>query len=288
MAKTINIGYYFVALIDIVGQRDKLKQWGSLPSSEVKKQDTARILLETSEYVKDLRGQFDAFFNAIAKPTGLLKHLNPQQKAWAEQRKQTNTWRRGFSDSYIITVPCNYDSSWGIHALGISRSLFCICGLFIWALMMKKPFRGGVDVGLGTEISQQEVYGPVNVQVSELEKNAGYPCIVVGKGLLNHLYNLEQSCSNDPEGRDTKLIIQNCRGLLTTDHKGNTILDTMGDGVKSVSGVVSVEWINSAYEFILSQEEFFSKSDRRKEHDYYRDLRKYCESRLSLWGLSPI
>jgi len=96
MAKTINIGYYFVAFIDIVDQRDKLKQLVSLPSSAAENQDIARILLETSEYVKDLRGQFDTLFEAAARPTGLLDHLKPEQRAWVEQRKQTILWRRGF------------------------------------------------------------------------------------------------------------------------------------------------------------------------------------------------
>ena len=89
MAKTINIGYYFVAFIDIVGQRDKLKQLVSLPSNDAENQAVARILLETSEYVKDLRGQFDELFEAAAKPTGVLNHLNLDQRAWVEQRKQT-------------------------------------------------------------------------------------------------------------------------------------------------------------------------------------------------------
>ena len=56
MAKTINIGYYFVAFIDIVGQRDKLKQLVSLPSNAAENEDVARILLETSWFSAVLLG----------------------------------------------------------------------------------------------------------------------------------------------------------------------------------------------------------------------------------------
>jgi len=287
MSKTIYIGYYFVAFIDIVGQRDKLKQLEKLPRNDVEKQRVAHILNETSEYVKELRRQFDALFKAVAKPTGLLNHLSSDQRAWAEQRKQTILWRRGFSDSYFMTVPCWYESSGGAHSLAIYSSLFSICGLFIWALAKKKPFRGAVEVGLGTEISKEEVYGPVNVLVFELEKHAGYPRIIVGNGLLNHLHDLEQTCPDNLEGRHTKHCIQDCRKLITTDHTDTLILDPMGEGVKSVPGAVAPEMIEHAYKFVVSQEEFFSKSDK-KLHGYYSHLRKYCESRLAVWGLSPI
>ena len=286
MAKTIDVGYYFVAFIDIVGQRDRLKQWVKLPSNEGEKENVARILRDTSEYVKDLRVKFDEYFEAVAKRTGLLDHLTPEQRAWAEQRKKTILWRRGFSDSYFMTIPCWDEPSWGAHSLAIYYCLFGICGLFIWALAKKRPFRGALDVGLGTEISKEEVYGPVNVRVFELEKDAGYPRIIVGKGLLNHLDDLEQRCSDNLEGRHTKKSIQDCRNLITTDHTDTLILDPMGKGVKSVPGAVAPEMIEHAYKFVVSQEEFFSKSDK-KLHGYYSHLRKYCESRLALWNLHP-
>ncbi len=287
MAKTVNIGYYFVAFIDIVGQRERLKQWVNLPSNDDEKENVARILLDTSEYVKDFRGQFDTLFEAAAKPTGLLDHLKPEQRAWVEQRKKTILWRRGFSDSYFMTVPCWDESSWGAHSLTIYSSLFSICGLFIWALAKKRPFRGAVEVGLGTEISKEEVYGPVSVRVFELEKEAGYPRIIVGNGLLNHLDDLEKRCPDSLEGKHTKHSIQYCRNLITIDHTDTLILDPMGEGVKSVSGAVDPKMVKLAYEFVVTQEESFGHSDE-KLHVYYGNLRKYCESRLALWNLDSI
>jgi hypothetical protein len=44
MAKTVNIGYYFVVSIDIVGQRDRLKQWVKLPGNDEEKEDTVAFL----------------------------------------------------------------------------------------------------------------------------------------------------------------------------------------------------------------------------------------------------
>jgi len=142
-------------------------------------------------------------------------------------------------------------------------------------------------VGLGTEISKEEVYGPVNVRVSELEKDSGYPRIIVGNGLLNHLDDLEHRCSDNLEGRHTKQSIQDCRNLITTDHTDSVVLDPMGEGVKSVPEAVAPEMIEHAYKFVVNQEELFNKSDK-KLHGYYSYLRKYCESRLVLWNLRPV
>jgi hypothetical protein len=142
-------------------------------------------------------------------------------------------------------------------------------------------------VGLGTEISEEEVYGPINVRVSELERDAGYPRIVVGTGLLNHLDDLEERCLDNLEGKHTRHSIQDCRSLITTDHTDTRILDPMGKGVKSVSGAVEPRMVKLAYEFVVRQEELFSQSDE-KLHKYYSDLRKYCESRLALWNLDSI
>lgn len=287
MAKTIKVGYYFMAFIDIVGQRDRLKRWIKLPSNDDEKENVLRILRDTSEYVRDLRLQFDKFFEAATEPTGLLDHLTPEQLTWAEQRKKTILWRRGFSDSYFMTIPCWDKSSWGAHSLAIYSCLFGICGLFIWALAKKKPFRGALEVGLGTEISEEEVYGPVNVRVSELEKDAGYPRIMVGTGLLNHLDDLEKRCPDNLEGRHTKQCIQDCRNLITTDHTNTPILDTMGKGVRSVSGAIDPRMVKLAYEFVVSQEERFGHPSE-KLREYYSHLRKYCKSRLALWNIDSI
>ena len=287
MAKTISVGYYFVAFIDIVGQRDRLKQWVKLPSNDDENENVARILRDTSEYVRELRVKFDEYFEAVAEPTGLLDHLTPEQRAWAEQRKKTILWRRGFSDSYFMTIPCWDEPSWGAHSLAIYYCLFGICGLFIWALAEKRPFRGALEVGLGTEISKEEAYGPVNVRVFELEKRAEHPRIIVGIGLLDYLDDLEKRCPDNLEGKDTKDTIQKCRNLITTDHTDTPILDPMGKGVKSVSGAVDPRMVKLAYEFVVRQEELFVHSDQ-KLHEYYGHLRKYCESRLALWNLDSI
>ncbi len=289
MTETIDIGYYFVAFIDVVGQRDKLKQLLSLPRNDAEKKHIVSVLVDTSEYIKQLRKQFNDYFNAAAKPTGLLDRLTPEQRAWAEQRKQSIIWHRGFSDSYIMTVPCWYEARPGVHIGDIYSCLYGICALLVWALGMRKPFRGGVEIHLGTEVDKQEVYGPVTVRAYELESvEAKYPCVVVGEGLLNHLDDVQKRCLNDIDSKHTLVNINNCRKLITTDTAGKPILDFMGEGVRSLQEGITSQLVSIAYDFVVSQEKQLLEAGNDHLRGYYSQLRTYCESRLSLWGINPL
>lgn len=298
ISKIIPVGYYFVAFIDVVGQRDKLKQWTGLPKNSSENENIARTLLETSEYIKALRKQFNDYFEAASKPTGLLDQLNTQQRMWAELRNKHILWQHGFSDSYFIIVPCYYDWHdkylWGSHINTIYACLFSICGLFIWSLANKKPFRGAVEIGLGTEMGKEEVYGPVNVRVLELEKSAGYPRIIVGEGLQNHIKKLENNCPHNFVGKDTNSAIQNCRKLIIRDTTGKYMLDPFSDDIRSTltkSGSetlnVILDMIKAAYKFVLEQQQSYINLDN-KLYTYYTDLRKYIESKLHIWDINLI
>lgn len=287
MTENIEIRYYLVAFIDIVGQREKLNQLKEFPTNNDEINRVVDILIDTSEYVKQLRKQFNDYFNRKPKPSGLLNNLPPNQREWLEKRKQPNYWYRGISDSFIITVPCFDEVSFGKHVGDIYSCLYGLCMLFLWSLAMKNPFRGGVEVNLGTEVAEQEVYGPVTARAYELE-TCHYPCIFVGDGLLRHLDKVQASCTNNLVGRHTLININNCRGLITKDNTGTYILDPMGEGVKSVPTRITLKLIKEAYYFVVSQEKHFSLSGNDHLRNYYSQLRTYCESRLSLWSINSI
>lgn len=282
--------YYFVALIDIVGQRDKLNQLVKLSRNKAEKERIDILLSETSEYVKQLREQFNDFFRAASNPTGMLDTLAPAQREWAEQRKKSIIWRRGFSDSYVITIPCWYEARFGVHIGDICQCLHGLCALSLWSLVKEKPIRGGVDIHLGTVIDTQEVYGPVTARAYKLEaKEAKYPRIVVGEGLLSHLNEMKKLCPDNPDGRHTSINIDKCKEMITTDFDGKYILDFMGEGIKSLPDIQEFlsRMVHDAYRFVVKQEKQFRESGNTKLRVRYSRLRAYCESRLSLWGINP-
>lgn len=289
MSEIIKLRYYLVAFIDIVGQRKKLNQLKKFPTSDAEINNVVDILVDTSEYVKQLRTQFDDYFSTKPKPTGLLDRLPPNKQEWLEKRNQPNYWCRTISDSFIITVPCFDEVLFGKHIGDIYSCLYGISVLSLWALTNKKPCRGGIDIALGTKIDQKEVYGPVITRAYELEsKFAKHPRVVVGEGLLCHLDNIKKGCPNDNlDGRHTLLNIDNCKTLITKDTDGIHILDFMGEGIKSVQNEVISDLVHDAYDSVISMEKWLLQSGDDKLRGYYSKLREYCESRLSLWGIEP-
>ncbi len=283
MNDSIKVGYYLVAFIDIVGQRDILRKMTSLPRDKNEEQYFITILQQSSEYVKELRRQFAEYYKSTSSNSSRLKGLPPERKKWYKERRSSITWYRGISDSYIITVPCFGDHRYGVHLDAVFSCLYGLAVLFLWALVKEKPFRGGIEIDLGTEISQQEVYGPVLLKSYELE-NKHFPCIFVGEGLTGHLDRLKTNCPNNIDGRHTQINIDNCSKLITT-FKGNKMIDFMGEGVKSIPNAIVLPMIKDAYSYVLRAEEEFLKADNAHLKAYYEQLREYFEYRLPIWGL---
>lgn len=77
-------------------------------------------------------------------------------------------------------------------AIGVYGCFNACCMLHLLALSLKRPIRGGIDVGLGIDLTDDEVYGPVLERAHFLEsKVADYPRIVLGDDLTAYLDELE-------------------------------------------------------------------------------------------------
>ena len=73
-----------------------------------------------------------------------------------------------------------------------------ICCFYRWH--RRRHFGRGVEVGLGTELDNGEIYGPVLYKAYELERELPeYPRIVVGRELINYLTQLAQGHKQIPE-----------------------------------------------------------------------------------------
>jgi hypothetical protein len=75
--------------------------------------------------------------------------------------------------------------------------------------------RGGAEVGLGTDLFPDEVYGPVISAAYELEANvAEYPRTAVGPKLVQTLSYLEQYPQTTPAGRAVTNVAHGCKRFL--------------------------------------------------------------------------
>lgn len=153
---------YFVAVIDILGQKDALLSITDYPKTQSQKDNYRKILNDTAGYVVHLRNNFLDFFKKRNENTGRLARLNHEARLVANYLRGTNVRISSFSDTVVISVPLPKSSLNTLPMTSIHSALYALCGLLVISLAERKPFRCGVDIGPAVELptSSSEIYGP--------------------------------------------------------------------------------------------------------------------------------
>jgi len=283
------ISYYLIAFLDILGQSQEVLRLSRLPSNSEEEAHAAEILGSTAGHIKDIRQSFLGYFDARAKPTGILDKLPPEKREWANRMRRCEAEVRGLSDSIVITVPLSNEDDHSTSMNGIYATLFAICGIFVAALAERKPFRGGIDIGWGVRLTEQEVYGSALVRAVSLESSvAQYPRVVIGNSLWDYLTEVEKLVTDTVFAKWARKTAADCKMLVTEDCDGLRILDVIGAGARSVAGGIKPEWVGDAYKFVVDTDERLGKEGNMKLHTRYRWLRNYLESKLRLWSIQPV
>lgn len=68
---------------------------------------------------------------------------------------------RGISDSFIVTVCLADVELLPAPVNGVYRAYVAAASMWLLALSIGHPIRGGIDVGLAIDIDDDEIYGPV-------------------------------------------------------------------------------------------------------------------------------
>jgi hypothetical protein len=281
--------YYFIAFIDVLGQSQKLLNLTRLPITKEEQEKAALILHNTAGNIMSLRKGFLNFFKARNKSNGIFDSLSPDKRAIAEKIRRAEAIITSFSDTIVIAVPLSNEDDHCLSINSIDSALYGICGMFLVALAQQKPFRCGVDVGLGVRLTEREVYGPALVKAHSLENDVAlYPRIVIGDSLFEYLNVVQQLSSNTIEAKFAKKIAGDCKALITHDYDKLKILDVIGEGAQSIPGGIDKSLVEKAYRFIVQSHDTFTKSADIGLRARYGLLRSYFESRIDLWNIQSI
>lgn len=279
--KHLRLGYHLVAFLDVLGQRNRFKSL-RLPKTPEESTEVGEVLRQTAGFVIDLRRTFadqfqwfEAGLTRVRQATGASVHPKSM----------------GFSDSFVTSVPLQNPGGDLIAIISVFSSLAAAAIVMLTSLASKHPLRGGVDVGLATEISQDEIYGTALERAYLLEsRDAGYPRIVVGDELWNYLQvglaNFQRQTT--PDAKSIAAIIGKMMGLISIDGDGKRILDYLGPVILEIPGTDQKArelMVKPAYEFVLSEQERVNQNGDPKLMARYKAFRNYFESRLALWGL---
>lgn len=276
----LRLGYHLVAFLDVLGQREKFKAL-HLPGTPEQAAAVAEVLRQTAGFVLELRRGFEEHFTIFESAlTNLKRHTSePVRPKFV-----------GFSDSFVTSVPLRSDGNELVPIISVFSSLSAAATVMLTSLASKHPLRGGIDVGLATEIGPGEIYGTALEKAYLLEcKEAQYPRIVIGDELTGYL-NVALAnfqAQTTPEAKSIAAIIGRITELIATDFDGKRILDYLGPTILAHSrpGDEKRNVVKSIYEFVLAEQERISDGNTPELIARYQAFRRYVESRLPLWGL---
>lgn len=314
MPRDITLQKYFVCLIDILGQQDRLKSWAKMPENGQVTPEYLEALRKTAGTVIKLNIGFQNFFAKFIKKEFIHGEI------FSEEYKKDNTelynefirFREAeysqtvstqqFSDTLIFYAPLVMKSTHQFSLLS-PVAMICACAwTMLDALQAGIPFRGGLALNVGLYDPDCGFYGPALLDAYRLEsQEAEYPRIVISE----KIFELTESIlrENDmPSPHETKDYIErtilqseskNIYKYLFRDDDGKTCIDYMGREMRdSLSGMLPqetiTEFIKKGYMFACDEEERFKSQDNQKLYKRYSLLRSYMDSRLSLWGLGHL
>lgn len=229
----INYYHYLLAFVDVLGQREAFQNLENQPLA-----DNHPKLIEAHKqtvlFVETLRNGFKDFFDAYTAEKEPSVKVSPEKMDQFKAMLKSNLKHQRFSDC-IQAYVCLHTDKYHSNAInGVFGTLLACGSMLLLSLAMKKAFRAGIEVGLGTELDNGEIYGPVLYKAHELEsKVAEYPRIVVGRELLNYLTTLANT--HEPLAEQSKEDVELCKLMATTclkmivrDLDGVPILDYLG------------------------------------------------------------
>jgi hypothetical protein len=149
-----------------------------LPETPDEETHAKEVIKNTAGYVLGLRQLFQTQFEMFEK--------GAQMDAYTKEPVRPNFV--GFSDSFVTPVPLRDDGAGLVRVVTVFSALSADAVIMIHSLAPKHALRGGIDVGLATEIGPGEIYGTALERAYDLEGEvAKYPRIVIGDELSKYL-----------------------------------------------------------------------------------------------------
>ncbi|UYV11951.1 MAG: hypothetical protein NCW75_11665 [Phycisphaera sp.] len=240
---------HIVCLLDLLGQKHHLTDWSVMPLDDVLTDSMKDAIYKTADIIWHYRHQLTHYANEFNKPTipkELISTLPVEQQDFYYRVRDTRLRTQQFSDTFLVYAPLQ-TSKRERTVLPVFGVLFGCCLTMLQSLASGIPVRGGIDVGVGIELSESNFYGPSLATAHYLEnKIARYPRIVVCENAVSMLDAIIDGTSHFI-GQDELLneisrrAAEDCRALLTQDDDEEWIIDYLGPHVSEVFKRLPIE-----------------------------------------------
>ena len=282
------IEYFVVAYVDLLGQQDVLRNIRVLPKKNSSQDDEEikKTIAESYGAVKNVREMFVDSFEEFTRPSGHidLSFLPDGKKKEFAALISNDIQCQFFSDTVVVFMSLSND----VNKLPV-RGIYGIFGAaavaFILSLSEGRPIRVGIDIGIGWNIEENEIYGPALSRAYLLESHvADYPRIVVGEELERYLKYIIHGDHENSYDQISKAPGRRCYECLDMDEDGHMIVDYLGDTYANVFAKKDhYPFIEKAYNNVLLSLERFKKEKDSKLAFRYALLKRYFDNRMHLW-----
>ncbi len=283
-------GNHVVCLIDVLGQKDKLKEWDMLDNGDPS-QKGLKTIGQTAVTVRKLERLFVEHFKTLAGPIkqNEAAHLPDEYLAKLNSYWDCLVEVERFSDTFVFHSPVS-NSSGDNSVAPLYKIISASCHAMILSLASQTPIRGAISIGLGAVLDDKSFYGPALADAHHLEsKVAGHPRIIVSDKVVKFIkqsepYSQDAFVDNGMKllaNMSESLFLQDVDGYWTVDFLGQTVWDVLNQEELYVLAVAE------GYNFVRSEAKRFRDSKNAKLAVRYYLLQQYFESRLKIWGIEP-
>jgi len=244
------------------------------------------LLKKTAGTVTGMRDLFHSYFEGSSKFKFNLSEFTPEQQNLLGQLKSNPLKSRMFSDSVILFLSLS-DKINKAPIGGVYSAISSVATTFLCMLAAGHAIRGGIDIGVGIELSDDEVYGAALSRAYHLENRvAQYPRIVLGDELMTYIYQKLSMSGDDFFTKANKVVANLCVRLIAIDNDGLPFIDYLGQGFKQDIEKGSItDIIKKAYDFVYKESARCQEIRDSKLAFRYTLLRNYFEARMHLWPI---
>lgn len=275
----------------MLNQKENLRALSRMPQNPSEDSLFVEAIKQTVGVIDKIRSAFRIFFESYrdgVPPNRPPTELSEEQRQLVDAISIFEAPRfQNFSDTMII-----HQSVLDRKKKPSPRPIYTFFGactsVILASLASRVAVRGAIDIGVGSECWEGEIYGPVLASAHHLESEiAQFPRIVLGEELVAYLRSFLEPRNDNLLCDWNRIIAEVCLGMIAVDREGTSYLDYLGKGVRhaystSVAGIEAD--IKNALIFVTAEHERFIEAENEKLALRYGDLRAYWESRSKLWG----
>lgn len=275
--------FYVVALLDVLGQSQKLASLDYLPTTADEQDRFDQEIQGVFRPVLTLRESFATHASETAtNVVSFLSQRRHRQVSVAPGVVPNPLVRfMQVADAVIAFAPALDESN---HLnVGIIFSFLCACAVsVVSSLEDGVPIRGAIEIGMGALLPERDLYGPAISNVHSMEsKQACYPRVLIGPKLKANLEALRERDTATPEHEDYSELAKECLEMMFVDDDNRVTLDYLGQAFLDALQE-RPQWSSArrkASAFVRTERARFERDGPAKLQRRYDRLFRYFESR---------